>query len=77
MAASVLGFPCPADARVAADVRALCVAHGLSPHQQQRAMSRFLATLQREQRSNAVAVMEARRVIRSVEQAAQIEGGAA
>lgn len=59
---SLLLFPSPDDARVAADLRHLCDDFALSAEQRTRVLGRFLQTI-KEGRSNAVAVMDARKVM--------------
>ena len=76
MTASVLSFPSPPDARVCHELRTLCRDFALTGEQSTRVLGRFLATV-REGRSNAVGMMEARRVMRSYESAPCDFGGAA
>lgn len=58
--ASVLPFPSPTDAQVAAQLRSVCRDFALDGNAEARVMRRFLRTLH-SGRSNAVAVMDARR----------------
>ena len=76
MTASVLSFPSPPDARVCHELRILCRDFQLTGEQSTRVLGRFLATV-RDGRSNAVGMMEARKVLRSYEPASYITGGAA
>lgn len=58
--ATLLRFPCPADARVAAELRALC--RDMAPEAEARVLGRFVR-LVNEGRSNGVATFEARRLL--------------
>ena len=76
MTAALLSFPNPPDARVCHELRTLCRDFALTAEQSARVLGRFLGTV-REGRSNAVGMMEARRVLRSFESAPCDLGGAA